>query len=140
MIFYVKILFTFTAAMLLHKSRLINFLALIISFQVLNMSIDSPNASRDNYYKTPDNFNYIDTCVEYISEVICKQGNATPEQGKRHQKQWHHKLQQVICDNLRSTNKVVISCQVLRNTFFNLHDRYAYQFIKEITPPPKSSC
>ena len=140
MIFYVKILFTFTVAMLLHKSRLINFLALIISFQVLNMSIDSPNASRDNYYKTPENFNYIDTYVEYISEVICNHENTVPEQSKRHQKQWHHKMQQVICDNLRSTNKVVISCQVLRNTFFNLHDRYAYQFIKEITPPPKSSC
>ncbi|MEO5783536.1 MAG: hypothetical protein ABIQ07_09710 [Ginsengibacter sp.] len=125
--------------MLSHKSRLINFLVLIISFQVLNMSIDSPNARRDSYYKAPDNFNYIDTYVEYISEVLCKRENAIPEPGKRHQKQWHHKLQQVICDNLY-TNKVVISSQVLRNTFFNLHDKYAYQFSKEITPPPKPSC
>ena len=123
--------------MLLHKTRLIKFSALIIAIQVLNMSIDSANAIQDNHYNIPGNFNYIDTYVEYISEVICKHENTIPEQGKRHQKQWHHKLQQVICDNLRSTNKVVISSQVLRNIFFNLHDNYAYQFSKEITPPPK---
>lgn len=122
------------------KTRLIKFSALIIAFQILNMSIDSPNAIQDNHYKIPGNFNYIDTYVEYISEVICKHENAIPEQGKRHQKQWQqHKLQQVICDNMRSTNKIVISCQSLRNTFFNLHDKYAYQFSKEITPPPKNS-
>ena len=127
--------------MRIHKSRLINFLVLIIAFQVLNMSIDSPNASQDNYYKTPDNFNYIDTYVEYISEVICKHENAIPEPGKEHQKQWQqHKLQYIICDNIRSTNKDVISCQVLRKPFFNHHDKYAYQFSKEITPPPKFFC
>ena len=126
---------------MLHKSGLINFLVFIIAFQVLNMSIDSANASRDNYYKTPDNFNYIDTYVEYFSEVICKNDNAIPEPGKRHQKQWQqHKLQQVICDNMRGISKVVISFQVLRNTFFYHHNKYAYQFIKEISPPPKFSC
>ena len=123
--------------MLLHKLKLINFLVLIIALQVLNMSIDSPNASKDSYYRTPDNFNYIDTYVEYISEVICKHENAIPESAKRHQKQWQHKLQYLICDHPRNTNKDMISYLVMQNIFLNHHDKYAYQFIKEITPPPK---
>ena len=127
--------------MRLHKSRLINLLVLIIAFQVLNMSIDSPTASQDNYYKTPDNFNYIDTYVEYISEVICKHENAIPEPGKRHQKRWQqHKLQYVICDNIPSTNKDIITYLVMQYIFLNHHDIYAYQFSKEITPPPKFFC
>ena len=127
--------------MRIHKSRLINFSVLIIAFQVLNMSIDSPTASQDNYYKTPDNFNYIDTYVEYISEVICKHENAIPEPGKRHQKRWQqHKLQYVICDNISSTNKDIITYLVMQYIFLNHHDKYAYQFSKEITPPPKFFC
>jgi hypothetical protein len=118
--------------------RLINFIVLVIAFQVLNMSIDSPNAIQDNYYNVPDNFNNIDTYVEYISEVICKNENAIPETEKRHQKQWQqHKLQYVICDNMRNTNKNMITYLVMQNIYLNHQDIYAYQFIKEISPPPK---
>lgn len=127
--------------MLLHKLRLIQFLVVIIAFQVLNMSIDSPNASRDNYYETPNNFNYIDTYIEYLSEVIFKHENAIPQSGKRHQKQWQqHKLQQVICDNINIPGRYVISYLLLQNIFFTNHDMYAYQFVKEISPPPEFSC
>ena len=126
--------------MLLFKTSLIKFAAIIIALQVLNMSIGLPNAMQYDSYKPTDNFNYINTYVEYFSKVIFDHQNTIP-QGKRHQKHWQqHKLQQVICDNFRSSYREVTSSQPLRNIFFNYCNIYFYQFIKEISPPPKFSC
>lgn len=125
----------------LYKKILIKSTAFIIAFQILNMSIDSPNARGNNYYKGADNFNYIDTYIEYVSEVILNYENAIPESGKTHQKQWQqHKLYQVICDTMRYRNDFALYYPDVKEVFFTYNDTYAYQFIKEISPPPKSIC
>ena len=126
--------------MLLIKSRLIKLSVIIIALQILNMSIESPNAVRD-MYTTSTNFNYIDTYIEYFAEVIFKHENAFPDSGKRHPKQWQqHKLFQVMCENTLTLNNQTTFYQQVQNVFSNDHDKYAYQFIKDISPPPKFFC
>ena len=138
--FFMQRFYTFTQAMLIIKMRLIKLSAFIIALQILNMSIESPNAAHD-IYTAPSNFNYIDSYVEYVVEVIFKHENAFPETGKRHQKQWHqHSLFQVICENIGIMNHHSTFYKLLQKDFFSYHEWYAYQFVKEISPPPKFSC
>jgi hypothetical protein len=126
--------------MLLLKTRLIKLSAFIIALQILNMSIESPNAA-NNSYTTPSNFNYIETYIEYIAEVVFKHENAFPESGKNHPKHWQqHKLYQVICENAVGINNYTTFYRLVQNVFFNGHDKYAYLFIKDISPPPKFFC
>ncbi len=66
-------------------SRLI---ILLVALQILNMSIDSPNAQVEN--KTMSlNINYIDTYVEYLSEIVFNYQNAIPETKNRHHKNYN---------------------------------------------------
>ena len=126
------------AIMQLVKRGITKLTALIIAFQVLNMSIDSPNAKQDNSIAT-DNFNYIDTYVEYVAEIVMKYENAIPESGKRQQKQMPHKTYQVICEEVKEPANTLAFYWCQQKIFFNYCDQYAYQFIKEISPPPKFS-
>ncbi len=61
------------------------------------MSIDAPGAQMSEYTTKSDNFNYIDTYIEYIAEVILKYDNPVPESGNRQQKEWQqHKPFEII--------------------------------------------
>ena len=102
----------------------------------MNMSIDSPNVPPDNPVTT-GSFNYIDTYIEYVVEVVMKYDNAIPEPNKRHQKFFHHKLFQVICEYVRQPGNY-LSVHWKEKVFLNYSDKYAYQFIKEISPPPEA--
>ena len=124
--------------MQLPKFGITKFTAFIIALQVLNMSIDSPNATQDNS-TTTDNFNYIDTYVEYVAEIVMKYDNAIPEAGKRQQKQMPHKTYQVICEQVKETANNFALYWREQKIFFDYCDQYTYQFIKEISPPPKFS-
>ena len=126
------------ATMQLAKRGITKLAAIIIAFQIMNVSIDSPNAKQDNI--TTDNFNYIDTYVEYVAEIVMKHENAIPESGKRQQKQLPHKMYQVICDPVKEPDNCHPFYWREQKIFFNYSDQYAYQFIKEISPPPEFSC
>lgn len=133
--------FTFTLIMQSYKSTLVKLATFIIAMQILNLSIDSPNTQADNYNNTNDSFNYIDTYVEYFLEVIMKYENAVPETGKRHQKELQlHKLYRVICDNVKVPENYLLFDQRIEKKYFDHTGYYVYQFIKEITPPPKHFC
>ncbi len=116
-----------------HICRLISF---VIAVQILNMSIDAPGAQRPAGKVTEDNFNYIDTYVEYIAEVILKYDNAIPESKDRQQKEWQqHKQFEVVFQKI--SFPVITSFQPLTGkNFLRFSDRYTYQFINEINPPP----
>ena len=61
------------------------------------MSIDAPSAQSN---ASSHNYNYIDTYVEYIAEIILKYENAIPESKHRHQRELQlHKHIQVICQS-----------------------------------------
>src|SRR5258708_6607900 len=69
------------------KNHIGHLFTFIIALQILNMSIDAPIAGMSDNSKTEDDFNYIDTYVEYIAEVILKYDNAIPESKNREQKE-----------------------------------------------------
>ncbi len=111
-------------------------MAFLIAVQILNMSIDAPSAQMQTDKGKPDNFNYIDSYVEYIAEVILKYENAIPESKDRQQKELQqHKQFEVVYQKI---SPITISFfeVTTKETFLNFSDKYAYQFIKEINPPP----
>ena len=100
------------------------------------MSIDSPNAQMPVAPGGADNFNYIDTYVEYIAEVILKFDNAIPESKDRQQKELQlHKQFELVFQKIKAVTIPFIEI-TKANRFFNFSDMYAYQFVKEINPPP----
>ena len=120
-----------------HICRLIAF---VIALQILNMSIDSPNAQMPANATDADDFNYIDTYVEYIAEVILKYDNAIPESKDRQQKELQMQKQFELA--FQKIEPITISFfeKIIKKRFINFSDKYAYQFIKEINPPPPKAC
>lgn len=116
-----------------HICRIFTF---IIALQILNMSIDAPGAQTTASSASSEEMNYIDTYVEYIAEVILKYTNAIPESKDRQQKELQqHKQFEVAFQKIVP---IIISFaeEKAERHFVNLTDKYAYQFIKEINPPP----
>ncbi|MDQ6845870.1 MAG: hypothetical protein M3Z92_16255 [Bacteroidota bacterium] len=104
------------------------------------MSIDSPNAQMPANTRSADDFNYIDTYVEFVAEVILKYDNAIPETKNRQQKELQMQKQFELV--FQKIEPIVISfySTKIKNRFLNYTDKYAFQFIKEINPPPPKSC
>ena len=120
-----------------HICRLIAF---VIALQIFNMSIDSPSAQMPANAANADDFNYIDTYVEYIAEVILKYDNAIPESKDRQQKELQMQKQFELV--FQKIEPITISFfeKIIKKRFINFSDKYAYQFIKEINPPPPKAC
>src|ERR1035437_5149378 len=120
-----------------HICRLIAF---VIALQIFNMSIDSPSAQMPANAASADDFNYIDTYVEYIAEVIFKYDNAIPESKDRQQKELQMQKQFDLA--FQKIEPITISFfeKIIKKRFINFSDKYAYQFIKEINPPPPKAC
>ena len=101
------------------------------------MSIDSPGIQPDKN-EVIGNFNYIDCYVEYVVEVILKYDNAIPESNNRHHKELQqHRHLQVVCQiskDFSVVNSTIFESR--NNVYFIYSDKHAYQFIKEINPPP----
>ena len=116
-----------------HISRFVSF---IIALQILNMSIDAPAAQMQVNKGSVDNFNYIDTYVEYIAEVILKFDNAIPESKDRQQKELQQHKQFEVSFQKITQVAITFFEATAKKTFSNYYDKYAYQFIKEINPPP----
>lgn len=116
-----------------HISR---FIVFIIALQILNMSIDAPAAELSPSQDASTSFNYIDTFVEYVAEVILKYDNAIPESKDRQQKELQqHKQFQIAFEKIELPfNFLWIDFK--SNLSQHPSDKYAYQFVKEINPPP----
>jgi hypothetical protein len=108
----------------------------IIALQILNMSIDAPAAELSPAQDTSTSFNYIDTFVEYVAEVILRYDNAIPESKDRQQKELQqHKQFQIAFEKIELPfNFLWIDFK--SNLPQHPKDKYAYQFVKEINPPP----
>ncbi len=100
------------------------------------MSIDAPTAIMPAGTAHNDDFNYIDTYVEYVAEVILKYTNAIPESKDRQQKELQqHKQFELVFQKIEPLT-IYFNEGIVKNPFINSSDKYAYQFIKEINPPP----
>src|SRR3984885_4089318 len=118
------------------QNHICRFFTLIIALQILNMSIDAPNAQMPVQRGCADNFNYIDTYVEYIAEVVLKFDNAIPESKDRQQKELQLQKQfELVFQKIEPLN-ISFFDEINEKQFLNFSDKYAYQFIKEINPPP----
>ena len=113
---------------------LVKFVVFIVALQVLNMSIDIPAYPKETI--AAKNFNYIDTYIEYIAENILKLENAIPEAKHRHQKHFRlHPQIQMVCE-APAIIKPPLPERLLKKVYSGYSNQFAYQFIKEIHPPP----
>jgi hypothetical protein len=122
------------------QNNVYKFLAFIIALQILNMSIDSPNAQMPRNAQDADDFNYIDTYVEFIVEVILKYDNAIPETKDRQQKELQMQKQFELVFQKIEPITLSFCAEKTEKSFAGFSDKYAFQFIKEINPPPPKSC
>ena len=118
------------------RNHIGRFFTFLIALQILNMSIDSPSAQLPHNAANADNFNYIDTYVEFVAEVILKYDNAIPETKNRQQKELQMQKQFELV--FQKIEPITISFfeEKTEKRFLNSSDKYAYLFIKEINPPP----
>ena len=106
----------------------------VVALQILNMSIDIPVAQNNIVAK---DYNYIDTYIEYLAEVVMKYENAIPETKHRQHKQFQlHKHLQIICQQVQLTPSLLSPSATVAKAYPAYTNRFAYQFIKEINPPP----
>ena len=100
------------------------------------MSIDSPSAQMPANAANAADFNYIDTYVEYIAEVILKYDNAIPESKDRQQKELQQHKQFEVVFEIPAIILNPFSIKPTKILHQDYADKYAFQFIKEINPPP----
>ncbi|MEP6616069.1 MAG: hypothetical protein ABJA57_05790 [Ginsengibacter sp.] len=120
------------------RKNIINKLFLFVTaLQVLNISIDAPGAQLSTQADHHEKFNYIDSYVEFVAEIVLKYENAIPESHNRQQKELQqHKQLQVICENAETQGSKTFSPPPC-NFFIAYSNKYAYRFIKEIKSPPR---
>jgi hypothetical protein len=122
------------------QNNIYKIFAFIVALQILNMSIDSPNAQMPAFIPNAENFNYIDTYVEFIVEDVLKYDNAIPETKNRQQKEWQMQKQFELVFQKIEPVYISFSIQKAKRQFVHYSDKYAFQFIKEINPPPPKTC
>ena len=122
------------------QNNVYRFFAFIVALQILNMSIDSPSAQMPAYLPNAENFNYIDTYVEFVAEVVLKFENAIPETKNRQQKELQMQKQFELVFQKIEPVTVSFNPEMIKTSFINFSDKYAFQFIKEINPPPPKAC
>ncbi len=120
----------------LKNNRLIKFIFFVMALQVLNMSIDVPVAEMKKKPAKED-YNFIDTYVEFITEVIFKYENAIPESKHRHHRvlQTHQQLK-VICQQIPIPASSGLPAPSLVKGYPGYINNYSFLFIKEFNRPP----
>src|SRR5665213_3437318 len=111
------------------RNHIGRFFTFIIALQILNMSIDSPSAQMPPNAQNSDDFNYIDTYVEFIAEVVLKYDNAIPETKNREKKEMQMQKQFELVFQKIESLKFTFFQDVLNKPVINFNDQYAYQFI-----------
>lgn len=118
------------------RNHISRFVVFVLAVQILNMSIDAPNTHTAIDKKTSDKFNYIDTYLEYIAEVLLKYENAIPESKNRQQKELqHHKQCELVFSKITGVTITFFKERTVKQ-FLNYSDGYTSHFIKAINPPP----
>lgn len=112
-------------------------LIFILALQILNISIDAPFSQLRQHNINNQDFNYIDTYVEYFAEVILKYENAIPEtKNRQHKELQQHNHVIIIFQQYEQITAAILFDEISNTQRLNYNDMYAYQFIKEINPPP----
>lgn len=116
--------------------RFARFIFFIIALQVLNMSIGVPATQINNTVPATD-FNYVDTYVEFVAEVILQIENAIPEQKHRqHRELQMHKQVQVICQQVEMPSQAGLQIVQDSNAYPAYSNHYHYRLTRDISHPP----
>lgn len=100
------------------------------------MSIDVP-ANQNNNTVPAGNFNYVDTYVEFVAEVVMQIENAMPEQKHRQRRELQmHKQVQVICQQVEMPLQAGLQMARAAKGYPAYSNNYHYQLTREINHPP----
>ena len=106
-----------------------------MALQLVNMSIDVPVSEMKT--TAAKGYNFIDTYVEFITEVIFKYENAIPElQHKHHRVLQTHQQFQVICQQIPILASSGLPAPWLVKGYAGYINNYAFRFTKELNRPP----
>ncbi len=120
----------------LKNSLFIKFVFFIVSLQMLNMSIGAPVAHIEKAAAAEDS-NFIDTYVEFITEVIFKYENAIPEpRHRQHRELQSHQQVLVICQQILIPCASPASSFLTFKNYLGYTNNYAFRFIKQLNRPP----
>lgn len=104
---------------------------------MINLSIQVP-VLHTLHAKAADSFNFIDTYVELVTEVIFNHENAIPENKHRH----HHDIAfhtqaPVICEQPGPLTVPAVAYET-DNCYPVYSNHYRFQFSRELKHPPSS--
>ena len=107
-----------------------------MALQVLNMSIDVPAAEMKKS-TAAEGYNFIDTYVEYITEVIFKYENAIPESKHRHHRELQaHQQVVVICQQVPANTSPGLPVPSFVKGYPGYINNYTFLFVKKFNRPP----
>ena len=118
----------------LYIARTINF---IVALQILNLSFFAQDFRPLRQSQTSLNdYNIINTVVEYVAETVLQHHNAIAENNKEHKDLQAHKhvnIQMIIGEKRVVFGIADIAFSQSRLLF---RENYYYQYFNEINPPP----
>jgi len=110
----------------------------LMALQVLNLSIDAVEFHPFISAKTVGNFNYMNSMMEYFSEIVMGHQNAFPEydQKSTNGSQNIKHIDMKIYKPVDLSFTIIHQHQPVVSYNFPLDESYSYLFAKEINPPP----
>ena len=111
-------------------------LTILLAIQILNVSIypEVLQSFREENSSAP--VNEMDSIVEYVTEIVLGYQNVFPEFPHKHQKEMQlHKHGSISLYTEEVANQPLPAFKFSAQKNFP-QDAYAYQFYKEINPPP----
>lgn len=123
------------------KHIILRCLVFFMAIQVLNFSIDSVEFHPLSCANTVGDFNYMNSMVEYFSEIVMGNTNAFPEYNQKNTSG----SQNIKHVNIKIYKPVDLSFTINHEYLpvisygFTLDESYSFLFSKEINPPPQKA-
>lgn len=129
--------------LILHAMKLaikhitISFFLVLMSFQILNLSIDSIEFQPLQSASSIGDFNYLNSMTEYVAEIILNQKDAFPEFQKKSSKE-SQVLKHIDIKLFQPSSVIIVSQHFnsINSFIIPLKESYFFLFSKEINPPP----
>jgi len=113
------------------------FILLLLAVQIFNQSMDAIQFHPFKHPDTISDFNYLNSMVEYITEIIMDHKDAFPEYLKKSSR-GSQNVKHIDIKLCQSPSEPAITKHFDDVTSFGfpLYNSYFYLFSKEINPPP----
>jgi len=125
------------------KNIITKFLIILISIQILNLSVDSIDFQPISDNIVIGDFNYLNSFTEYVSEILLGHKDSFPEYQNESTSSKAQFVKHLSLKLYQSTSSLAINKYFEEASAFivQLKEPYSFIFCKEINPPPpKVSC